>query len=112
MRTFGEIKQGICYGCAATNTILRIMEVKKDEVVDHILARESHWDDFLGPFEDAIDFLRLGNVSLYNSYAMNYGFAQITHMPGQELPRLDNDYTEDQLQEYEKLAKYQLTVKQ
>lgn len=38
-------------------------------------------------------------------------FAQITPIHGQELPYLDNDYTEKDLQEYEKLAKYQLTIK-
>lgn len=113
MSTFGEIKEGTCYGCAATNLILNIMDINEDKVVYHILARESmaHGDDFLGQFENAIDLLRLGQVHYYNSYAMSYGFAPITPMPDFRLPPLEDDYTEGQLQAYVKLAEYQLTVK-
>jgi hypothetical protein len=120
MHSFGYIMRGgVCYGCAATNAILHIMEAKEYEVADHIRDRVPidylafimcKVDSFLNTFELAIDLLRCGCVAQYNQYAADFGIAQITPMPGQKLPWLYNDYTEDQLQEYEKLAKYQLTV--
>lgn len=113
MSTFGSIRMGICFGCAATNAILHIMDVDKEkEVVDHILECESQAYSLLvlGQFENAIDCLRRDRVDLYNRYAMNGGFAPITPIPGQELPWLGDNYTENQLKEYEKLAKYQLTA--
>lgn len=111
MGTFGDMEDGICYGCAATNAILNIMEVKEDEIKDYIYGCESFADkpSEVCMFESAIDCLRQGNVYQYNRYAMNVGFALIATMPGQVLPRLENDYTEEQLQEYVKLAEYQLT---
>src|SRR5690606_23181564 len=101
--TFGKMEDGICYGCAATNAILHIMEVKEDEEVkDHIRTFPDYrlCPPFVTHFESAIDFLRRGRVDDYNYFAAKLGIAQITAMPGQELPRLGNDYTEDQLQAY------------
>lgn len=114
MDDFGKIEDGICYGCAATNAILHIMDAGYEEDdVDHIFRRkyDASWPLTLKKFEIAIDRLRKGWVNIYNRYAEAYGFAQITPIHGQELPYLDNDYTEKDLQEYEKLAKYQLTIK-
>lgn len=113
MLTFGEIEDGICYGCAATNAILHIVDANKEEVVDHIRDRKFDADGAraLEQFEIEIDWLRRGMVDQYNQYAKYYDFAPITPMPGLELPPLYDDYTEEQLQQYEKLAKYQLTVK-
>lgn len=110
MGTFGEIRDGVCFGCAATNAILNIMDVgTEQEVVDHIFGRRSR--DYKGStlwqFENAIDQLRQGGVGCYNEYAREFGFVQITPIPGEKLPRLSNNYTEEQLQEYVKLAKYQ-----
>src|SRR5690606_17130474 len=111
MDTFGGIRDGICYGCAATNAILHIMDAEEEEVRDHILECESHAYRTLNLsiFENAIDYLRRGMVDLYNQYASHLGIAQVTPMLGLELPSLSNNYTEEQLQEYVKLAKYQLT---
>lgn len=61
-------------------------------------------------FQMAIYFLSKGFVEGYNKWASPY-FAQITPIPGQKLPRLENDYTEEELQEYVKLAEYQLPQK-
>ncbi len=113
MTTFGEIREGICYGCAATNAILNIMNANKKEVEAHSKLRSTQFrsthDDYtLYDFEYAIDLLRCGLLESYNDYVKDLGIAQITPIPGQELPVLDNDYTEEELQEYEKLAKYQL----
>lgn len=108
MSTFGAIEEGVCYGCAATNAILHIMEASKEGVEDHIRTSQNRNTCPLdvAQFEVAIDHLREGEVDLYNLYAKDCGIAQITPMPGQELPYLDDDYTEDQLQEYVKLAEY------
>lgn len=109
MDDFGCVEDGICYGCAATNTILHIMNANEEEAMYHILRRkyDASMPPALDKFEIAIDHLREGEVDLYNRYAKDCGIAQITPMPGQELPYLDDDYTEDQLQQYEKLAEYQ-----
>lgn len=114
MMSYGYMRDGVCFGCAATNAILRIMDVfDKEEVEDHILGRkyDASRPLTLAPFEKAINYLRLGNVSEYNYYAMAFDFARIKPMPGLDLPYLHNDYTEAELQEYVKLAKYQLTTK-
>ncbi len=113
MKSFGHMEGGICYGCAATNTILHIMDANTAEkVVVHIFGRKNDaYKAFaLNKFEKAIDSLRYGDVDGYNQYAADCGIAQITPMPGLELPPLYDDYTEEQLQKYEKLAKYQLTA--
>lgn len=109
MGTFGDIRDGICFGCAATNAILHIMEANEDEVKSHITYGPSNDYPPLWYFEHAIDLLRMGLPNIYNEWAKAHGFAQIIPIPGQELPVLDYDYTEEQLKEYEKLANYQLT---
>src|SRR5690606_21457874 len=80
MDTFGKMEDGICYGCAATNAILSIMDANTaEEVVAHVLntAYMCYRSDFRYQFENAIDHLRRGSVILYNQYAVQYGFAQI-----------------------------------
>src|SRR5690606_9344937 len=99
MRTFGEIRDGICYGCAATNAVLRIMDAKEEEVEEHFHGRrsDSYKASPLWQFESAINFLRCGMVGLYNECAAEIGIAPITPMPGLYLLRLGNNYTEEQL---------------
>lgn len=109
MGTFGKMRDGICFGCAATNAILTIMNANKKEVEGHSKLRSTHNDYLLRGFEHAIDMLRCGRLDFYNAHVKGVGLAQIIPMPGQYLPALNDDYTEAQLQEYEKLAKYQLT---
>lgn len=110
MGTFGSIREGICYGCAATNATLNIMNANKKEVEDHSKYRMTHIDYPLWIFESSINVLRLGQIAAYNANATRFGLARITPMPGQKLPKLRDDYTEEELKEYEKLAKYQLTI--
>ena len=113
METFGRMENRICYGCAATNAVLQIMKADEEEVMEHIIghASEVYISSAAYQFELAIDGLKNGKVDLYNKYAINAGFAQIKPIPGvKKLPCLWDDYTEEQLQEYVKLAKYQLTV--
>lgn len=106
MRTFAAKNNDICFGCAATNAILHIINADDDEVKSHITYRYMHNEDPLCAFEIAIDCLRRGNLLHYNACAEGSGFAQITPIPGQKLPYLGNDYTEEQLQAYVKLAEY------
>lgn len=111
MGTYGEMREGICFGCAATNAVLHIIDANEEEVRSHVAYRHKYDNFQLRYFGYAINRLRQGWVDWYNEHAYNLGIAQINPIPGQELPRLNNDYTEEQLQEYEKLAKYQLTIK-
>ena len=109
MGTYGKMREGICFGCAATNAILNIMNANEEEVKSYVTYGPIHDGDLpLYGFEYAIDRLRCGKVEDYNALAKRRGLAQIVPIPGQDLPLLGNDYTEEQLKEYEKLAKYQL----
>src|SRR5690606_26829188 len=94
MYTFGRIKEGICYGCAATNAILHVMDAgTKEEVVDHISASNAYRSYAMKKFELAIDWLRRGRMDMYNEVAVVFGIAKITPIPGVKLPCLDADYT-------------------
>ena len=114
MGYFGYMREsdGVCFGCAATNAVLHIMDADREEVEYYVANQPFPQVPELEIFEYAIDYLRSGSIDLYNQRAAEIGLAQITHMPGQYLPHLVKDYTEEQLQQYEKLAEYQLTVKQ
>lgn len=112
MGTYRAIRNGVCFGCAATNAVLHIMNANEEEVRSHVAYRQKCDNFQLRYFEYAINRLRLGWLDWYNEYAAHLGLAQIVPIPEQELPRLGNDYTEEQLKEYEKLAKYQLTQNQ
>lgn len=89
METYGSFYEGVCYGCAATNTICELTGVVfKDECIEcettraaYILGRlEGYVDKWwlrccdysslldasnLGCFEQAIDDLRRGNAGAY-----------------------------------------------
>lgn len=113
MGTFGAARENgktICYGCAATNTICEIAGVvftpRSIGGTDARARKVDAEEDFLVPFELAIDSLRRGWVGGYNAIARVLGIAEITpsSLP---LPGLINDYTEEDLQAYERLAKEQ-----
>lgn len=112
MGTYGAIRNGVCFGCAATNAVLTIMGANEDVVEYYIYT--SHRPPnigatpMLGRFDYAVNYLRQGRIQDYNTEAIKGRFAKITPIPATELPVLNNDYTEEQLKEYEKLAKYQL----
>ena len=111
MGTYGAMRKGVCYVHAATNAILHIVDANEEEVEAYVKYRSTCVDYPLWGLKGAIGRLSLGWMDSYNEYAKALGFAQIVPIPGQKLPKLRNDYTEDELQEYEKLAKYQLTTK-
>lgn len=94
--------------CAATNTILHIINANEDEVKAYVTPRSLYDDDYpLTSLECAIDWLKEGDVHAYNEYVYPFGITLITPIPGQKLPVLDSFCTEDELQEYERLAEYQ-----
>ena len=104
MGSYGGVhNDGFCYGCAATNAICKIANVTTEEFTEGFdeatyLSFGSKNLNFLGVFESAINFLRLGNIFYYNDYAKSIGIAQMKEIEG--LPELGDDYTEEQLQEY------------
>lgn len=110
MGTFGDVKHGNCYGCAATNVICKIGDVS----IDSLYLMKGHFDvevlkwrkSFLSNFEEAIDFLRRGDLHCYNELAGFSGFAKIKDND-HYLPELDNDFTEEELLCYVALADYQ-----
>ena len=111
MDTFGSVKGGICFGCAATNTVCKISGKVFDgyniwDVIDRGILINSN-PDFLDSFESAIDALRHGGTTdVYNSYAKDVGFATIEYN-SDKLPHLTNSYTTANLQEYINLANAQ-----
>ena len=115
MCTFGATRvrdqKIVCYGCAATNTVCQISGVKFtpkniDYTGDRARTIKSSYD-FLTNFEWAINELRKGYVEGYNEYAARGKFRRIQNPNNLYLPRLHNDYTQDQLNVYKKLAKTQ-----
>ena len=82
MDTFGMTFEGVCYGCAATNTIAKI----SGEFVEFNCDKNSYvqWSDklkvgsdFLWNFEMAIDYLRSGDLLYYAKYAEKAGFGTL-----------------------------------
>src|SRR5690606_8607991 len=72
MHTFGDIivedGQIVCIGCAATNSICRIGEVKFDyKTIYNRAAVVKVNKDLLVEFEEAIDNLRKGELRQYNN---------------------------------------------
>lgn len=100
-----DIKGFSCYGCAATNTICHIAGIifNKDTILntdtraDHVEASIK----FVDYFESAIDKLRKGNLEEYNCYASYINMAKVPSTDEfYNLPTLNDDYTELELQKY------------
>lgn len=117
MSTFGMTREGVCYGCAATNTICKLQDVRpynvslhtwRDKMIAYDISVAETW--FTKRFEFAIDNLRKGHIRSYNYLAREIDIATIDLTKDEmedlenELPELDNDYTEEQLQQYERLS--------
>jgi len=116
---FGLIKgktTKVCFGCAATNTICQISGKKFTE--DNIQSTQnrakflgSDWS-FLRGFEHAINQLRIRNVYEYNEFAAEYRFARIQTDSElrRNLVKLNNSYTNKDLEPYIKLANYNKAI--
>lgn len=116
MDTYGyKTYEGVCFGCAATNTVCRIIGYlpalpMQDQVVERGFSSSTISEDqgFIMVFEYAIDELRRGDIFSYNGYAEREGFATIKNI-GPELPMLRDNYTEADLLPYIELANSQPT---
>lgn len=99
----------ICFGCAATNTICKI--AGKPFTIDNIKGVDSRADflntsyNFLRNFEFAIDSLRKGQIDNYNLLAGNINIAKLN--PIHDLPKLENNYTMEDLNYYRTFANNQ-----
>ena len=111
MNTFGIVSQGVCYGCAATNTVCKISNKIFDEV--NIWGHNNRAEFietnsiFLDYFEEAINELRQGEIYAYNFFAKQGGFALIKRPSFKNLPFLFSHYSHKELQEYIDLANEQ-----
>jgi hypothetical protein len=110
MVTFGYINKEdgktICYGCAATHTITEIHGIPFDKTNIYGFSLRAKFVsstfEFLNKFEVAIDYLRKGCIQTYNELATDIGIATIDNI--KDIPYLSSNFTEDDLQEYVKLA--------
>lgn len=115
MSTYGYKNQdGICYGCAATNTLCEL-GLDKEKLGSYSGGHGFHHrysSQIVSRFENLIDYLRNGeenNLSGFNNACdgfklknlkLKFGF-------GEKLPCLEDNYTEEQLQVYERFANFQ-----
>ncbi len=111
MRDFGRYDEdGICFGCAATNTICRISGVIFNQTNIETYGRADSLNvdrDFMDNFEYSINQLRSGDLEFYNQFARRGGFAVITNPENLKLPILTTDSYLENLQPYVYLANSQ-----
>ena len=116
MNTYGGVRNDICYGCAATNTICKIANLDVDYLISKrpigtmtfIFSDHEKYDEqaeFIDEFENAINYLRSGEIEEYNYLAEKIQIGLIN--PIVFLPELTDEYTEEELLEYVKLANFQ-----
>lgn len=109
MGSFGyRDTEGICYGCAATNTLCELAETK---FTAEVIASTGKLASAVGSdyesvafFETAIDALRKGQINIANSWLNKIGIMPIVNPSGLHLPWLDTDFTDKQLEIYQRLA--------
>ena len=106
MYTFGEVRKGVCYGCAATNTICRLGELVPLEELgneDGTRYDVNSWS-VIDRFEIAIERLRRGEVEWYSLMASGFFAECPTKYAHTLLPCITNGYTEEELKAYEDFA--------
>lgn len=91
MNSYGHKRNGICYGCAATNMICKVGELNPfEELLEDVQRPHYRYlSDHVSEFESAIDCLRLGDVAGYNFIAEAEGFALLPEYV--YLPEIGND---------------------
>jgi hypothetical protein len=108
MDTFGEKREdGVCFGCAATNSICRLIgsiDPLFPAWLPGTYSYKTNVAPILATYEDCIDMLRRGDVDGYNDSASYIGIATIKDIESIELPVLMNDYTEEELLQYVALS--------
>lgn len=111
--SWGERKEGVCYGCAATNQILKISGFDPEKVLGEAEPIYSRFDfvdsnevvnlkNTIRQFEMAINDLRKGNIFYYNIFAKKCGIKLLPE--GHSLPYISNKYGEMELLKFEKFA--------
>lgn len=113
MNTFGKIKERsiigislkpICYGCAATNTLIEL-----NGKFDISLVKYYELNRFLQRFETAIDYLRLGYLAFCNEKLLELKLPQIKFEDYCVVP-LNNTFTKEDLKGYIALAEYNARI--
>ena len=107
MDTFGAHDEGVCFGCAATNTICEIAGKTFDAAHIKYLPERAGFIEcstvFLDEFENAIDHLRNIRIQGYNDYAIRLKIPQMRSLYVR-LPILTDYYTQADLDLWEDYA--------
>ena len=113
MTTYGKAvesdsKEFICFGCAATNTILSLCNIRKPEnyLLDTTEFNNGFKDytKFLKQFEIGVNYIRTGHIDIYNNIAEYLSIAKTRWYD--ELPSLKTYNYKENLHHYIKLAEY------
>lgn len=109
MISFGSSTNGVCYGCAATNTICQIVgrSFDKHEIEWRKKRKDAIKCDygFLEKFERSIDALRSGEIGIYNLIADEIGIAKIHETANADAMTTAN--YRDLIPQYRELARTQ-----
>ena len=111
MLTFGKQRDGICFGCAATNAIQYLSG--KKFTPDNIRGTHNRAEylkinpKILSSFEIAIDQLRCGNIYTANMYLVGLKIKPIIYNPFKEYPKLTTENYLENLHHYEELRDQQ-----
>jgi len=87
MTTFGELHDGVCFGCAATNTLCELMQESFNDNTIYDRTNKFNYgitEIELNTFESSIDCLRCGNLIGFLEY-----LKLIEHLFNFKLPTLE-----------------------
>ena len=111
MITYGNVIDGICFGCAATNAIQYLSGEKftPDNIIGgYNRAKYLKLDlNILDRFENAINYLRLGNIDTANFYLAGLGIPKIIYDLNKRYPELTTENYMENLHHYEELRDQQ-----
>lgn len=131
MSSFGHVKDGVCFGCAATNTIAKIegfdeTQIQKylpDEnkldlfdatgfsnVTKRVETKKIANTQFIRTFEYAIDQLRMCQFEKANTFLKDINLPVFKIPIFILLPFLSNEYRKEDLLQWRKFARYQIKV--
>lgn len=109
MSDYGQVKKdGLCYGCAATNCILELDNNLFDYYKSPTTYPIQEIKDFIFWFESAINYLRMKELDYANANLDQVDLHPIlfTEELENSLITLTSDFTEEDLIPYVNLAKY------
>ncbi len=112
MGSYGHTERGICYGCAATNTICQITKHKftPAEMNDfyNLKGKKNYINSFLSNFESSVNALRTGNINYFNDCAQTIDIKPIPlsllKKAKLELPYLNTNSYKIKISKYQELA--------